>query len=198
MCGRYYVDDDMAKEIEKLVKRMDESLRNKTGDIYPSNHAMVLCANQKQKEATGMIWGFPNFAKKGLIINARAESAVEKKIFRNSVLYRRCIVPARSYYEWDKSKNKVSFMNSNHSILYMAGCYNQYDAEDRFVIFTTEANASVINVHLRMPLILDRNEIENWLFDDTCIEFILQKTPSNLTSEINFIQQELKFNEYEK
>lgn len=31
MCGRYYVDDDTAREIEKLVRQVDEKMRQGTG-----------------------------------------------------------------------------------------------------------------------------------------------------------------------
>ena len=58
-----------------------------------------------------MAWGFPRFDGKGLLINARAESAMERKTFRNSVQHRRCIIPAKSFYEWDKAK-KSSLLNA--------------------------------------------------------------------------------------
>ena len=43
MCGRYYVDDDTAREIEKVVREVDEKLRReRRGDIYPSQSAAVI------------------------------------------------------------------------------------------------------------------------------------------------------------
>jgi len=33
MCGRYYVDDDTAREIEKLIRQGDEKMR-KTESVY--------------------------------------------------------------------------------------------------------------------------------------------------------------------
>lgn len=48
MCGRYYVDDDTAREIEKLIRQMDEKMRKagnihlQAGDIYPSEVALVI------------------------------------------------------------------------------------------------------------------------------------------------------------
>jgi len=45
MCGRYYVDDDTAREIEKLIRQVDEkmkrdalaeSVRLAAKDIHPS------------------------------------------------------------------------------------------------------------------------------------------------------------------
>ncbi len=35
---------------------------------------------------------FPQYQKKGLLINARAETALERKTFRESVLHRRMIL----------------------------------------------------------------------------------------------------------
>ena len=37
MCGRYYVDDETAREIEKIVRNLDRKLHvERTGDIRPS------------------------------------------------------------------------------------------------------------------------------------------------------------------
>lgn len=44
MCGRYYVDDETAREIEKLVRQVDERLRlnRPGGDIYPGGESAVV------------------------------------------------------------------------------------------------------------------------------------------------------------
>ena len=43
MCGRYYVDDETAREIEKLVRDLDRRLKmERTGDVFPSQNAMIL------------------------------------------------------------------------------------------------------------------------------------------------------------
>lgn len=39
MCGRYYVDDDIAGEIRRIAKNVNFSVR--TGDIRPSENAGV-------------------------------------------------------------------------------------------------------------------------------------------------------------
>ena len=33
MCGRYYVDDEMAKEIEKLIRIIDEKQRRESVQV---------------------------------------------------------------------------------------------------------------------------------------------------------------------
>jgi putative SOS response-associated peptidase YedK len=73
----------------------------------------------------------------------------------------------------------------------MAGCFQSFQGEERFVILTTQANASVSPVHHRMPLVLEKNEIENWIFDDQSVEFILHKTPPELMRRTEYEQLQL-------
>ena len=135
-----------------------------------------------------MAWGFPRFDGKGLLINARAESATERKTFRDSVQHRRCIIPAKGFYECDKSKEKFSYERYDAPFLFMAGCYNKYQDQERFVILTTEANPSVAPVHNRMPLILELEELKDWVLDDRATEYLLHKTPVMLTSKAEYEQ----------
>ena len=86
MCGRYYIDDETAREIEKIVRDLDRKLHvERTGDIRPSQRAAVIRGENEHLMADCMAWGFPRFDGKGLLINARAESATERKTFRDSV-----------------------------------------------------------------------------------------------------------------
>ena len=181
MCGRYYVDDDTAKEIEKMLREVDGKLKKeRRGDICNTDSPEYIIGKNLHRTGEEMIWGFPQYQKKGLLINARAETVLQRKMFRESVLHRRCMIPARSFYEWDPDRNKVTFQSENQSILYMAGFYNRFREEDRFIILTAEANASVKPVHHRMPLLLERKEVEDWIYDDTFLEFALHKTQPKL------------------
>ena len=207
MCGRFYVDEGTAREIEQIIRGVDLRIQKmRTGDIYPSQSAGILTCNSRQKnplsagsaaensptlELTEMHWGFPQYQKKGLLINARAETALERRTFRESVLHRRCVIPARHFYEWDSDKNKVTFFREDRPVLFMAGFYNRFQDEVRFIILTTQANASVSPVHSRMPLILDEGELEDWVYDDKFTEYALHKTPTELLREQEYEQQSL-------
>ena len=207
MCGRFYVDEGTAREIEQIIRGVDLRIQKmRTGDIYPSQSAGILTCNSRQKnplsagsaaensptlELTEMHWGFPQYQKKGLLINARAETALERKTFRESILHRRCVIPARHFYEWDSEKNKVTFFREDRPVLFMAGFYNRFQDEVRFIILTTQANASVSPVHSRMPLILDEGELEDWVYDDIFTEYALHKTPTELLREQEYEQQSL-------
>jgi putative SOS response-associated peptidase YedK len=180
MCGRYYVDDDTSREIRKILEQLDSKYENsgrKTKEIYPTNIAPILLGENNIIEPAPSIWGFPNYYNKGVLINARAETALEKKTFRESVMFRRCVIPSTGFYEWDGDKNKYLFQNKESDMLYMAGIYNMYQGECRFVILTTEANESMEDVHQRMPVVLKEDDINNWVFDNSSVGRILTQIP---------------------
>ena len=207
MCGRFYVDEGTAREIERVIRGVDLRIQKmRTGDIYPSQSAGILTCHSQQKnplsagpaaekspalELNEMHWGFPQYQKKGLLINAKAETVLERRTFRDSVLHRRCVIPARQFYEWDSDKNKVTFFREDRAVLFMAGFYNRFQDEVRFIILTTQANASVSPVHNRMPLVLDEGELEDWVYDDKFTEYVLHKTPTELRREQEYEQQSL-------
>ena len=207
MCGRFFVDEETAREIEKVIHNVDLQIqRMRTGDIFPSQPAGILIQCGKRREQTAEIasgsispalelkemqWGFPQYQKKGLLINARAETALERKTFRDSVLHRRCVIPAKHFYEWDSDKNKVTFFRKDAAVVYMAGFYNRFGDEERFIILTTQANASVSPVHHRMPLVLETGELKEWVYDDQFAQYALHKTPPVLGREQEYEQQSL-------
>lgn len=194
MCGRYYIDDETAREIERLVRHLDERLRpGGKQDVFPSGQAGVITGYQNEFAAELYTWGFPGFDKKNLIINARSETALEKRTFSDSIRTRRCVIPAAGFYEWNKNKEKYAFQKPDGKTCYLAGFYKQFEDGIRFVILTTDANDSMKNVHGRMPLILDENELDAWLFDDSKTETILQKVPAELKKEAEYEQQTLPF-----
>jgi putative SOS response-associated peptidase YedK len=180
MCGRYYVDDDTSREIRKILEQIDAKYQNnnrKAGEIFPTNSAPILAAFRENVEPELAVWGFPKFNAKGVIINARAESVLEKRTFRESVMNRRCVIPSNGFYEWDSSKQKFYFRRNESDILYMAGIYNYYQEECRFVILTTNANESMEQIHDRMPVVLESDEIEQWISDNNSTSRILNKRP---------------------
>ena len=207
MCGRFYVDEGTAKEIERVIRGVDLRIQKMyTGDIYPSQSAGILTCHSRQKnplsadpvaenslalELKEMHWGFPQYQKKGLLINARAETALERRTFCDSVRHRRYIIPAKHFYEWDSDKNKVTFFREDRPVLFMAGFYNRFQNEERFMILTTQANASVSPVHNRMPVVLDESELEDWVYDDKFTEYALHKIPPKLWREQEYEQQSL-------
>ena len=199
MCGRFYVDDETAREIERVIRQVNDRVNGvPTGDIHPTNSAAVLSAQINEITVTLKRWGFPNYRSKNVIINARAESVLEKKMFHDRILKRRLITPAGGFYEWNPAKEKVTFspLPSSYAqapILFMAGFYNHFEGEDRFVILTTAANESMKGIHDRMPLTLESYELKDWLFDDHSLDKFLHKTPGLLNKRQEYLQQTFSF-----
>ncbi len=194
MCGRFYIDEEIYTDARTFADRIAGSPgagRTLPSDVYPDQTAPILAEDGKDILLSDMRWGFPRQRQKGLYINARAETALTKPTFKDSVRYRRCTIPARHFYEWDPEKNKVTFLKENGDPLYMAGFYDLYDEENRFVILTTEANASVRPVHPRMPLILEREEVKPWLFSEAETADFLKEKPGLLEHRQDYEQQDL-------
>lgn len=124
MCGRYHV----IEEIEKLIKKTDEKLRWESAaalkrisstDIHPTDQAPVLLAAGGSIACTWLRWDFPvqQEQRKGLIINARRETAMDKPLFREGLLHRRIAVPAASFYEWNREKEQYTFRKNDGKAL---------------------------------------------------------------------------------
>lgn len=197
MCGRYYVDDETVRKMEELFKQVHEkmwkaeNIHLNAGDIHPSDVAPVITADHKELCLRWQRWGFPGFNDQQIIFNARSESALEKTMFKDCVKHRRVVVPAAWFYEWSKNKEKNIFYQEGERVLFMAGMYNRYQDEERFVILTTAANESMKPIHDRMPLLLERDEISKWLLEDGLTEAFLQKTPVMLERKTDYEQMSL-------
>ena len=187
MCGRYFWTHDAEDALEEdFPELVDELLRQahmlRAGDYTPAMKALALTGG-KTLAAQVLQWGFPGFDKGKLLINARAESVKDRPTFSRSFEQGRCVLPAAGFYEWDKSKEKVTFTVSDKPILYLAGIWRPYGPEQRFVILTREANASMSPVHDRMPLILTREEVAPWVSERAEAERLLVKELPMLKAE---------------
>ncbi|MEQ8198856.1 MAG: SOS response-associated peptidase [Clostridiaceae bacterium] len=189
MCGRYLLNLDMQiselNYIFEQVKNDPQYSKMKRGEIFPTNVVPVLVPEKNERGARLFTWGFPSFHGKNVIINARSESVHEKRMFKSSLEKRRCVIPSTGFYEWDSQKKKFLFNMPDSSLLYMAGIYNQFEGENRFVILTAAANSSVLEVHERMPVVLPQDKIENWLYDYDAVDFILFSDHPGLVKQIS-------------
>lgn len=176
MCGRYYLTEPGGGRRE----------------VRPSQRAEVWCALGAALCTRAMEWGFPR-EHAGLVINARAESVREKRLFSESVLRRRCIILADGYYEWSRSREKAEFFRGDGGRLFMAGCYDLYDGRERFVILTTFANDSVAPVHGRMPLIFGKEEARRWILEPEAAAVLLNSRPAALEKRQEYEQQSFLF-----
>lgn len=178
MCCRYLFAKNKSEYVQRLVPR--KKIEMKTGEIGPGNAGTVVFGQNGHLEAANMIWGFPAFGSKQLLINARSETIFEKKSFADSARHRRAVVPAERFFEWDYQKEKVAFDIPDCEVMYLAGIFDVFGTEERFTVLTTAANASVMRFHDRMPLILSEDQVHSWIFDDKCAQELLKVEPERL------------------
>ena len=196
MCGRYHFSAELLDEIRDLTEQKDWKLELGVldRDIHPGDTAPVITAAGDQGgslRACRQKWGYPGPGGKGLVFNARSESVFEKRMFRNSVSMRRAVVPVSWFYEWNKNKEKFTFTKEGSRILFLAGFYGRYEDGDRFVILTTQANASMAPVHSRMPLVLEREQVREWILDSKKTKELLGQEPPRLARDCEYEQQTL-------
>ena len=196
MCGRYHFSAELLDEIRDLTEQKDWKLELGVldRDIHPGDTAPVITAAGDQGgslRACRQKWGYPGPGGKGLVFNARSESVFEKRMFRDSVSQRRAAVPVSWFYEWNKNKEKFTFTKEGSRILFLAGFYGRYEDGDRFVILTTQANASMAPVHSRMPLVLEREQVREWILDSKKTKELLGQEPPQLERDCEYEQQTL-------
>lgn len=172
MCGRVELDLEISNP---AMRRLRELLKSKfpdeqisSGEKYPSDLLPILMRGEENIDLMLMRWGFPMHGNSRQVINARSETAADKTMFKDSLNQRRGILPTTGFYEWthDGKKKKYLFRLPQETMLYLAGIYNSYGDEQRFVILTQEANNSVADIHNRMPVIISQNEITPWLLNN--------------------------------
>ncbi|QDU60925.1 Putative SOS response-associated peptidase YedK [Planctomycetes bacterium Pan216] len=127
-------------------------------------------------------WGFiPSWSAgekhRAPLINARAESIAEKPSFRDAVHFRRCLIPADGFYEWEQDgrQRQPYFVSRRDDRPFaFAGLWESWrppeggPAIETFVIVTTEANALLSRFHDgRMPVMLQGDHGERWLFEES-------------------------------
>lgn len=181
MCGRYNFTAEQVEEIARMVQEINKRLSGntvRTGEVRPTDLAAVVTP----QGPAAMSWGFPHFKGSGVIINAKSETVTEKRMFRDSAVSRRCLIPSTGFYEWGTAedhqlslfepapsaktgKTKYLFNLPDMDVLYMAGFWKRFQGEEapRFVILTTAANSSIGDIHNRMPVVLRREEWPMWL-----------------------------------
>ena len=196
MCGRYHFSAELLDEIRDLTEQKDWKLELGVldRDIHPGDTAPVITAAGDQGgslRACRQKWGYPGPGGKGLVFNARSESVFEKRMFRNSVSQRRAAVPVSWFYEWNKNKEKFTFTKEGSRILFLAGFYGRYEDGEHFVILPPQANASMAPVHSRMPLVLEREQVREWILDSKKTKELLGQEPPRLARDCEYEQQTL-------
>jgi putative SOS response-associated peptidase YedK len=146
-------------------------------NIAPTDSVPVIRLKDGKREAALLKWGFvpssSKDAKDGAkLINARAETVVDKPLYRSAFRHRRCLVPADGFYEWKKltAKEKQPYFVTlkDKAPFAFAGLYESWIPREgprleTFTIITCPPNSPVATLHDRMPVILAPEAWPAWI-----------------------------------
>ena len=182
MCGRYVSSLPPAALASHLdVEEVKADELPPSWNVAPTDVVYAAATNKEGVRQLGTFkWGLvPSWAKDPSIgsrmINARAETLLEKSAFKKAFATRRCLIPADGFYEWlkreGKKKQPVFIRRRDGAPMVFAGLWEVWkdrsdpDAEwlRTCTIITTDANPLITPVHDRMPMLLERDAWAAWL-----------------------------------
>jgi len=187
MCGRM----TMRTNPSELAQIFDAELRDNEAEtlyelgprynVAPTQPIPVIVQRDDGRAFEMHRWGIvPSWSESmasagARYINARGETVATSPVFRNSFLRRRCVIPADGFYEWRRDgKRKLPFLihTPADAPLAFAGLWAPWKnpADGQWLlsaaVVTTQANATVSELHNRMPVILDEEAWHLWLDPD--------------------------------
>lgn len=192
MCGRYQLKltwDRLARLYSLDGSPMPDGPELPAGGWSPRfNIAPTQSVPVVRRAAEGRVlafarWGFPAtwLARQGKspwsrpLVNARSEEAASKATWRKALRERRCVLPATGFYEWvrrGKQRLPVRIVPRDGELFHFAGLWGIFDGPDGAPlvcasVLTVGASDEMAPVHDRMPVMLDRLNLDRWLDPDS-------------------------------
>ena len=170
MCCRFFTgdeeDDEEMRAIIDALQRCGGGGAAVARDVLPTDTAAVIASSRRLSPGVfAMRWGFSG-AGGAPVINARSETAHEKPLFAGSMESRRCLIPAGWYYEWERrgrERVRYAIRPEETGLMYMAGLYRLTPAGAQFTILPRDAAPDIAFIHPRMPVILPRDALSDWI-----------------------------------
>jgi putative SOS response-associated peptidase YedK len=175
MCGRYVITSPPAA-IRALFGYPEQPNFPPRYNVAPTQPIPIVRLAEGRRHFALVRWGLiPAWVKdpKGfsLLINARAESVLDKPAFRAAMRRRRGLIPADGFYEWRESagRKQAYFVRRRDGAPFaFAGLWETWTGPngeelDTAAIVTTNANSTLSAIHDRMPVILPIDAFDLWL-----------------------------------
>jgi putative SOS response-associated peptidase YedK len=168
VCGRFVSATPLAELAERfLVDDVRAEELPPSYNVAPTDPVYGIAEHEGKRAIGTFRWGLvPPGGQGPRPINARAETLLERPLFREAFARRRCLLPADGFYEWQAraGKKQPYLISPRHDgVLALAGLWSRHGDERTCAIITTEANGVVGQLHERMPVILPGDHWEQWL-----------------------------------
>lgn len=193
MCGRYnLIAHPLAQLLEALA---GTTLQGNRYNVAPTETVPVLRARATQDgppcELAAMRWWLVPWwsdgpSQKYAMFNARSETVLKSRAYREPFRRRRCLLPASGFVEWrttESGKQPYQIRPEANDGMLLAGVWDRWEGGGEVVescsILTTDAHPDLAFVHPRMPVLLDRAEVPAWLAPEAGDEALLARcTPA--------------------
>jgi putative SOS response-associated peptidase YedK len=153
-------------------------------NLTPGQAVAAVRDHDGRRRLDALHWGLIPFWAKDAgvgrrLVNARLDSLAAKPAFREAWQRRRCLIPASGFYEWSAPragrKRPYFIRPTGEPLLALAGLWERWrtPAGDRLetcVIVTIDANAQLMPIHERMPLLIPHDAHALWLDPKSSIE----------------------------
>lgn len=175
MCGRFVITSPPAalRQIFGYIEQPNFPPRH---NIAPTQPVPVVILENGIRHFRLMRWGLlPAWVKDPreftLLVNARAETALDKPAFKNAIKRRRCLIPADGYYEWQASKKRKRphfIYRRDGAPIGLAGLAETWmgpngEELDTVAIVTAPASPDLSVLHDRVPVTIAPGDFDRWL-----------------------------------
>jgi putative SOS response-associated peptidase YedK len=178
MCGRYVILSP-PEAMRQAFDYAEQPNFPPRFNIAPTQPVPVVIRENGARHFRLMRWGLiPAWVKDprqfALVINARAETVLDKPAFKNAMKRRRCLLPADGYYEWHQSegrKRPFFIRPGNGALIAFAGLVETWvgpngEELDTVAIVTTAAHGGLASLHPRVPVTIAPSDYARWLDGD--------------------------------
>ncbi len=175
MCGRFVITSP-PEALRQIFGYSEQPNFPPRHNIAPTQPIPVVMNENGVRHFRLMRWGLlPAWVKDprpfALLINARAETVLEKPAFKNAIRRRRCLIPADGYYEWQGSeaRKRPHFIHRRDGQpIGLAGLAETWigpngEELDTVAIVTAPASADLAVLHHRVPVTIAPADFERWL-----------------------------------
>ena len=173
MCGRYSLEVSYDLFASRYGIEVESIEYSGSKEIFPTNQSPLI---MNQKDLVLGKWGFSNPYSSKVLINARLETVNQKPTFKEAFQETRCLIPATSFFEWEKSgteKEKRKIFVDRQFIFSMAGIVRQEEDQLVYSILTMDSNEEFKHVHQRLPVIIQAKDELKYLNKNTSIKDVL-------------------------
>lgn len=178
MCGRFNVTDDPSVHLLMDMLGIDVGPLPTRYNIAPTEQVAAIYLQDGRPTLSEMRWWLtPHWSDgpstKYSMFNARSETAEKSRAFRGPFKYRRAIIPASSFVEWQRTASgKQPFLIQPQEGGLALGALWDYwsDGVEHILscaILTTPATDSFKSIHNRMPVMLQPDQLKIWLDEKT-------------------------------